>query len=68
MENYVQVTEIANGAYGRVYKARDLNHNRLVALKKIAVINDEQGVPISTIREITSLRSLQSFGHRNIVR
>lgn len=58
------------GAYGTVYKARDLaNSGQIVALKKIRVPLTEDGIPTSTVREIALLRQLdESYQHPNIVR
>jgi len=63
------VALIGSGAYGTVYKARDLNNDgQLVALKKVRVPLTEDGVPISLLREISVLKQLQSFEHPNVVR
>ncbi|RWS29483.1 cyclin-dependent kinase 6-like protein, partial [Leptotrombidium deliense] len=60
---------IGSGAYGTVYKARDLmNDGQIVALKKIRVPLTEDGVPATLIREISLLKQLESFNHPNIVR
>lgn len=57
------------GAYGTVYKARDLaNPGRIVALKKVRVALTEDGVPMSTLREIALLKQLDAFQHPNIVK
>ncbi|XP_039593163.1 cyclin-dependent kinase 6 [Polypterus senegalus] len=66
---YEPVAEIGEGAYGKVYKARDLNNGgRFVALKRVRVLTGEEGMPISTIREVAVLRQLESFEHPNVVR
>uniref|UniRef100_A0A8C4QPH3 cyclin-dependent kinase n=1 Tax=Eptatretus burgeri TaxID=7764 RepID=A0A8C4QPH3_EPTBU len=66
---YERVAEIGVGAYGTVYKARDVqNGGRFVALKKVRVHTSEDGMPMSTIREVALLRQLESFEHPNIVR
>jgi len=66
---YEEVTEIGNGAYGTVYKGRDLkNDGRFVAMKMIRLPNTEEGVPMSAIREISLLKQLEAFEHPNIVR
>ncbi len=57
------------GAYGTVYKARDTaNDEQVVALKKVRVPLTEEGVPMSTLREISLLKQLQKYEHPNIVR
>lgn len=53
------------GTYGVVYKARDLNHNRIVALKKIRLEAEDEGVPSTAIREISLLKEMND---PNIVR
>lgn len=53
------------GTYGIVYKGRNKTNNRTVALKKIRLESEEEGVPSTAIREICLLRELQ---HPNIVK
>jgi cyclin-dependent kinase 2 len=65
MENYHQPVKIGEGTYGVVYKARDKLTNQFVALKKIQLDNDSEGVPSTAIREITLLKELD---HRNVVK
>lgn len=47
-----------------VYKGRNKKSGRLVALKKIRLESEEEGVPSTAIREISLLKELQ---HPNIV-
>ena len=55
-----------SGTYGVVYKARDLTHpSRIVALKKIRLEAEDEGVPSTAIREISLLKEMQD---PNIVR
>ena len=42
-----------------VYKARDINTNRIVALKKIRLEAEDEGVPSTAIREISLLKELK---------
>lgn len=68
-KSFEEMTLIGNGAYGTVYKAKDLaNNGQFVALKKVRVPLEEDGVPISTIREISLLKQLTALEHPNIVR
>lgn len=67
-QRYEPVAEIGEGAYGKVYKARDLKNGRFVALKRVRVQTEEEGMPLSTIREVAVLRQLESFEHPNVVR
>lgn len=66
IKNYYTVKEkIGEGTYGVVYKAEDNLHNkRLVALKKIRLESEEEGIPSTAIREVSILRELK---HENIV-
>ena len=60
----IYLTGLSVGTYGVVYKGRDKGTNVLVALKKVR-INDDQGIPATTLREVCALKELQ---HRRIVR
>ena len=74
ISSYLRVEQIGEGTYGQVYKAIPLHPlpPRLpsdpppapVALKKIRVHNQSQGLPLTAIREIKILKALR---HRNIV-
>ncbi|KAL5018969.1 hypothetical protein ScPMuIL_004691 [Solemya velum] len=64
MEDYVKIEKIGEGTYGVVYKGRNKKTNRMVALKKIRLESEEEGVPSTAIREISLLKELQ---HPNIV-
>jgi len=68
--NYEELAIIGRGAYGTVFKARDVENDRTVALKRVRIVNntDEKGVPVSTLREITLLKQLDNYSHPNIVR
>ncbi|KAL5350793.1 hypothetical protein V496_05465 [Pseudogymnoascus sp. VKM F-4515 (FW-2607)] len=66
MENYQKLEKIGEGTYGVVYKARDLLHGgRIVALKKIRLEAEDEGVPSTAIREISLLKEMND---PNIVR
>ncbi|XP_042911971.1 cyclin-dependent kinase 4 [Parasteatoda tepidariorum] len=68
-KNFDDVTFIGNGAYGTVYKARDLaNNGQFVALKKVKIPIGEDGVPVSTVREISLLKQLTFLDHPNVVK
>ncbi|ADM12119.1 cyclin-dependent protein kinase [Encephalitozoon intestinalis ATCC 50506] len=63
-ESFQKLEKIGEGTYGVVYKARERNTNRIVALKKIRLENENEGIPATTIREILLLKNLK---HSTIV-
>jgi serine/threonine protein kinase len=65
MENYQKVEKVGEGTYGVVYKARDKNTGEIIALKKIRLEAEDEGVPSTAIREISLLKELS---HPNVVR
>jgi len=65
MEKYVKLEKIGEGTYGVVYKAKDKKTGELLALKKIRLEAEDEGIPSTAIREISLLKQLQ---HPNIVR
>ncbi|KAK1614335.1 hypothetical protein QYE76_019852 [Lolium multiflorum] len=65
MDQYEKVEKIGEGTYGVVYKAKDRYTNETIALKKIRLEQEDEGVPSTAIREISLLKEMQ---HRNIVR
>ncbi|XP_048416775.2 cyclin-dependent kinase 6-like [Stegostoma tigrinum] len=68
-ERYELLAEIGEGAYGKVYKARDLENNgRFVALKRIEIPRTKEGIPFIVIREVAWLKQLEVFDHPNVVR
>ncbi|KAJ1995023.1 Cyclin-dependent kinase catalytic subunit [Dimargaris cristalligena] len=64
-DNYIKVEKVGEGTYGVVYKARQRNTGRIVAMKKIRLESEDEGVPSTAIREISLLKELD---HDNIVR
>lgn len=68
-DNYEELGLIGTGAYGTVHKARDrANNGQIVALKKVRIPLTEDGLPMSTLREISLLKQLEHYEHPNIVR
>ncbi|XP_054565790.1 cyclin-dependent kinase 3 [Eptesicus fuscus] len=65
MDVFQKVEKIGEGTYGVVYKARNKDTGQLVALKKIRLDLETEGVPSTAIREISLLKELK---HPNIVR
>ena len=65
-EKYEKIERIGEGTYGVVFKARDTVQKDIVALKKIKLENEDEGVPSTAMREISILKELQP--HPNIVK
>ncbi len=63
-DKYEKMEKIGEGTYGYVYKARSANSKEIVALKKIKLENEDEGVPSTAMREISILKELH---HPNIV-
>ena len=59
---------VGEGTYGVVWKARDKEKKKLVAIKKIKQdtqsVNASEGVPVTACREISVMRELE---HENII-
>ncbi|XP_012538892.1 cyclin-dependent kinase 4 [Monomorium pharaonis] len=66
--SYEDLSLIGNGAYGTVYKAKDKTSGQIVALKKVRVLLTDDGLPNFTVREISTLKSLEQYEHPHIVR
>ena len=64
-DKYEKLEKIGEGTYGVVYKARDTVSKEIVALKKIRLENEDEGMPSTAMREISLLNELS---HINIVR
>ena len=65
-DRYLVISKLGEGAYGKVYLAEDLkNKNQRVAVKQLKSSSVEEGVPISSLREISLLKELS---HINIVK
>lgn len=61
LANYKRLEKVGEGTYGVVYKAIDLRHDdRIVALKKIRLESEDEGVPSTAIREISFLKELNN--------
>ncbi|XP_057569491.1 cyclin-dependent kinase 10 isoform X5 [Hippopotamus amphibius kiboko] len=64
VKEFEKLNRIGEGTYGIVYRARDTQTDEIVALKKVRMDKEKDGVPISSLREITLLLRLR---HPNIV-
>mmetsp|Transcript_16161 Transcript_16161/g.26379 ORF Transcript_16161/g.26379 Transcript_16161/m.26379 type:complete len:301 (+) Transcript_16161:224-1126(+) len=65
MEKYKKIEKpVGEGTYGVVYKASNTETGELVALKRIKLEVEDEGVPSTALREISLLKELH---HANIV-
>jgi cyclin-dependent kinase len=64
LERYQKLEKIGEGTYGVVYKAVDKTTDEIIALKKIRLEHDDEGVPSTAIREIALLKEVK---HPNVV-
>lgn len=64
MEDFQKIEKIGEGTYGVVYKGRNVVTGQIVAMKKIRLESEEEGIPSTAIREISLLKELK---HPNIV-
>ncbi len=64
LDRYQKLEKIGEGTYGVVYKARDKINNDIIALKKIRLEQEDEGVPSTAVREICLLKEIQ---HPNVV-
>nr|XP_055088845.1 cyclin-dependent kinase 10 isoform X5 [Symphalangus syndactylus] len=64
VKEFEKLNRIGEGTYGIVYRARDTQTDEIVALKKVRMDKEKDGIPISSLREITLLLRLH---HPNIV-
>lgn len=65
VDAYIKREKIGQGTYGIVFKAEERTTGRIVAMKKILLETEDEGVPSTAIREISVLKELQ---HPNVVR
>lgn len=65
LERYTKLDVIGRGTYGVVYSARDKVTNKMVALKKIYLEAEDEGIPCTALREVSILKALSD--HPNIV-
>lgn len=64
-EVYELISQVGEGTFGKVFKARNASNGRFVALKKIRMEGEKEGFPVTAMREI---KLLQSLRHDNVVR
>ncbi|KAK7049491.1 kinase subunit of RNA polymerase II carboxy-terminal domain kinase I [Paramarasmius palmivorus] len=64
-EVYMIVSQVGEGTFGKVYKARNTATGAHVALKRIRMEAEKEGFPVTAMREI---KLLQSLRHNNVIR
>eukprot|EP00708_Paratrimastix_pyriformis_P003057 GAFH01001823.1.p1 GENE.GAFH01001823.1~~GAFH01001823.1.p1 ORF type:complete len:393 (-),score=98.96 GAFH01001823.1:237-1391(-) len=64
VDTFTKLGQIGEGTYGIVYRAVDTQNGSIVALKKIRLDREKDGVPVTSLREIKLLKSIR---HPHIV-
>lgn len=61
---FEKIGVVGEGAYGRVFKAKDKETKEIFAMKKIKMDREREGFPITALREIRLLRQMT---HPNVI-
>jgi len=64
LARYTKMGRLGEGTYGIVYKGQDKITGEIVAMKKIRLASEDEGVPSNTLREVSFLKEL---AHPNVV-
>ncbi|XP_044269221.1 cyclin-dependent kinase 10 [Tribolium madens] len=64
VSEFEKLNRIGEGTYGIVYRAKDTISDKIVALKKVRMDLERDGIPVSSLREIQVLLKCR---HENIV-
>ena len=59
VSDFEKLNRVGEGTYGVVYRAKDLASGEIVALKKIRMEREKEGLPICSVREIGLLMKLK---------
>jgi len=63
---YQKVETIGKGTYGTVYKAKYIEDpSKFVAIKKLKLENEAEGIPATTLREIAIISKID---HPNVLK
>ena len=65
IHDYEKLGRVGEGTYGVVYRGREKKTGRIVALKKVRMDKEKDGVPVTAVREMGILMRCRS--HPNIV-
>lgn len=66
VSDFEKLHTLGEGTYGTVYCARDKVSKEVVALKKVKIHDENEGFPITALREIKILEKLKT--HLNVVK
>ena len=64
VSRYIKLSKIREGTFGVIYKAKDVQSEKIVELKKVRLNPEIEGTPLTSIREIALLKELK---HPNII-
>ena len=65
IDRYRRIQTVGGGAYGVVYKGYNTETNEVIAVKRIKIEAENEGIPSTAIREISLLREIE---HENVVK
>lgn len=67
VDKYEKTARIGKGTFGEVFRAKHKRTKKEVALKRILMDNEQEGFPITAIREIKLLRSYKDENVVNLI-
>lgn len=65
LDKYTRAEPVGGGAYGIVYKGCDTQTGEIIAVKRIKIEVENEGIPSNAIREIALLREID---HENVIK
>ena len=65
VSEFEKMNRVGEGTYGVVYRARDTKSGEIVALKRVRMDREKDGMPVSGLREVHVLLKCE---HDNVVR
>ena len=68
MQKYEKLEKIGEGTYGTVFKGKAKETQEIVALKRVRLDDDDEGVPSSALREICLFEGTQAQEHCSALR
>ena len=61
---YAKIEKVGEGTYASVFLAKNVKTGRKVAIKKIKIVSNANGMDVTAIREVKFLRELR---HPNVI-